>query len=417
LVDTSFPTTTPIPISPALNGSLPNWQHGFAARAGRAYAVWVAGGTNVYLAYSLDGAKTWTTYPMPISKASTGYVSVADPTVTVDAGDPSVIYIAHNEAAPNTNKTGIVTTVAGIGGANPTISKRVAFVADRYAPTFLDVVSPAANTVVVAGRNPVVYGHYAVAGDAQRGHCWPPADGSAFTPPAGCATESWTGDPTIASCGGTTAATCPTGCTWVSNTCHVEATLEKEARIATVEGGGATPRVCMTWPTETGKHQIVVTCSANGGKTWAPLSGYAATPTGYGPIHPVIALSASGKAAVAYQLGGKVYVMTSQDAGATFGPAVNYTIGNLTLGGEFDLRFTPNNALWIATEEQSTNGVYVDKACDPGPSPVWSGSVRVNATPLSARANRPTMLLTGDEPAFAVQWVATGSIMTAFQLF
>jgi hypothetical protein len=43
--------------------------------------------------------------------------------------------------------------------------------------------------------------------------------------------------------------------------------------------------------------------------------------------------------------------------------------------------------------------------------------VRVNATPLSARATRPTLLLTGDEPAFGVQWVATGAIMTAFRLF
>jgi hypothetical protein len=452
-VDTAFPTTTPIPISPAMSSTqspLPNvpytsWQHAIAARGSRAYAVWVGGaGTsappNVYLAYSLDGAKTWST-PMVISTVGGATVGAgtkapaANPTVAIDAADPSTVYVAHTEStSASMGFVAVVTTVAGLGGtATPAPDKRVAFSYDRYTPVFLDVASPAANTVVIEGREPVVAGTYRVAGDSQRGHCWPTAasfntsNPGAFTPPAGCATESWTSSPQPTSCSGATQAACsanaacgwkpivPAPATGPQGSCLPERSME-QARIALAEGVGATPRICMVWKTDnnvTGTYKLLVNCSADAGRSWGPSSAYASSTAE--PTKPVIALSGSGKAAIAYYQGAKVYVMTSQDAGATFAGPVSYTVPNVALGPNTDLRFTPNGALWIATETYPNAGVYVDKTCDATANPTWSGAVRVNDA--SARAAYPMLINLGNEPAFAVQWTASGAAFNGFRLF
>lgn len=383
------------------------FQHQVVARGQRAYAVWPvnpANGTSVslHVARSDDGGATFDAGVDAFTAMLKAPMTTTDswiecPSVAIDAGNPDVIYaVARISAANslgaavgNTTDATLIFAVSSDGGATFTQSVLHADTPIGYCG---DVISPAANAVVVTDPVDVCGKDIWVWSDSNRG--------AAFA-------QGLTG-----SNGGYVANGTTTGLDEVDGRpCTDVSKVNIEQNGTTGLGGEATEaprmftdgagRVCISYIGDvtgaTGPTPIhsFVRCSTDLGHTFsAAISLDPTSPYGVDHSQAVGALGPHGAAAVAWVRSldttnqqAHLFIATSTDGGATFGGATQvptYVLPGQTADAGVlnpSVLYDADGILWIAyrvDDGGTADRIVVDKSCDGGMT--WSGAVLVNGT-------------------------------------
>lgn len=177
-------------------------------------------------------------------------------------------------------------------------------------------------------------------------------------------------------------------------------------------------KVCLSFWTSTMTtdyaYPLSVTCSADAGKTFGPISvvhdpAINAPDGSQYPRHQRAAIGDDGKMAIVWdEPAGGVYVSTSAD-GATWSSPQQLNHLDLDGPGSPDAGHHPTVAweggiLWVAYQSNSLGGddaIVVDKSCDGGTT--WSGNqvVNVGAEGAITGRNYPKLLLTDGKAAIS----------------
>lgn len=386
-------------------GIYPHWS---AASANRVYTVWPdkpGGNTTgkIMLQRSDDGGATWLATPVTALSATFtdgANSSILCASVTIDAGNPDVVYVL----AEFTNSNSYATSVGGDGDAlvlgvsidgGKTFTPRVMQVGgsangpDNIQQVGLcgDMISPAANTIVVES----------------------PTNESAFDTPdlaiwfdtnkgAGFAGGITDGSDYIAS-------------GFQDSLQNVNKAADENHRLDIGQDGGGdetgaateSPRlatdgkgnICLTFiATQAGvtpnTENAFIMCSADNGKTFGSL--ITLNPADSANLHHAQAIAAmgpNGKIAVVWtdglDAGMGMKIATSTNGGTSFGapvaiplfaaPGVQGPTPALTPS----LAYDADGILWLAYapyDGDVNDRIVVDKSCDDGAT--WSGAVLVN---------------------------------------
>jgi len=386
------------PGTETISGAVGIYQHEIAAQGDRAYTVWPEYGTSslaVKVARSDDGGATWHagTNAMPITLNASSQATVECQAIAIDAGNPDVIYVTSRVGAGTSmgaltgvDEASLVLAVSSDGGV--TFSQTV-LRATPDAGYCADVISPAANTVIVedpTGECDVDKDMW-VFSDTNRG--------------AGFASGTVISQNEYEANGATHGLDSADG-----RACMDPAKLAVEQNGTTDFGGGASEsprlftngsRVCITYiAVQNGlagtPEHTYEQCSDDLGKTFSlPIALDPATPNGAVHSHSVGAFGPNNAAAVAFvhEIGQQefIFLATSSDGGVTFGAPTQvptYSLpGTNTPGPALNptISYDAAGVLWIAyrvDDGDTSDRIVVDKSCDGGHT--WSGAVLVNGT-------------------------------------
>lgn len=410
-------------------GVFPHW---VATRGTRAYAVWPAPqgpDAKLMISRSDDGGKTWGAPKTALSGSfDGGDHRILCAAVAIDAANPDVVYVTAQvpnsksfavSVGSDSNRPALVLGVSSDGGA--TFTPRVLQVGGAAGGPHLppgtnyawdgisacgDVSSPAADTVVVedpGGYNGDGNPDMAVWTDTARG--------------AGFANGTLDDSKNYVAAG------------WSLGLADVLAgvtTADQDKRLGigqnggSDDAGGATEaprlftdgkgRLCVTYVgTIDDGHgsswsNAYVQCSTDAGKTFSTLLNLdsdVSKDTHHS--QPVGALDGTGRAAVVWTTGvadgGKLFIATSTDNGATFGapaPIPTYVLPGATAGATASnpsIAYDAAGILWLAyvpTDGGFSNRIIVDKSCDGGAT--WSGPVLVNGKEATGEAGTDTIV-------------------------
>jgi hypothetical protein len=380
--------------------------HVVAASGNTVYSVWSGPSSmapQLFLSSSQDGGNTWKAPVVAISAnldQGASFVPFDCGSVAIDAGNASVVYLygfvdgptTQGDAAStggNNGHTGFF-AVSTDGGATFTQS----VLSNGWGNFCGDIVSPAANTVVIAGpcgTSGCAQQDFLVWSDTNRG--------AAFTSGRVIATNV---DSYIA--GGDTQG--------LANLDGNHGLSFAQPELFT----NGTGEVCITYSAEpTGDNSgsagsPYVQCSSDLAHTFsAPLN-----------LHPTVsdnretwetgAIGPNGTVAVAWASGDNAasgsFIALSSDGGKTFGapaslPAYVFPGNSSGSPGPYlDLQFDSSGILWLTYRPYDGNGttrVVVDKSCDGGKT--WSGAVLVNGPEGSVvNMDNPALAMTTKAP-------------------
>lgn len=365
----------PSALAVGTNGNLGNvpFDHQFTASGSQVYgAVLGQDFLTVDMFASSDSGSTFAAQ----TSYHTGDISCA--TVAVDVGNPQVVYLVylagHGDSTSNTGATVRLAVSADGAKTFPTeyvIADSINGIANMICP---DVISPSAGHVLVlggvfnggVGNSPAHVGAWVsskqgvgIGPVGQKGVCSQcPVDGSAYYAP------SDTNGPST------------------QTMYPIAANGDGYSPRAGTNGKGA---VCMVYQYNGGNSPspTEVQCSQDNGGTWtAPIMITA--PTADAKIHPTIAVSPTGKVAVAWidtvATAIQSFIALSTDGGKTFGAPIQYPalpVSNFNVADPV-VAWENDEILWISETADVGNAytIFVDKTCDDGKT--WSGAVQVS---------------------------------------
>ena len=413
---TAIPSATTESPQSSLGGA---YVHAAAARGQRVYTTWLSGdgahAVELHAVRSDDAGKTWNapvtalhaTTPEDAQAPEIGCASVA-----IDAENPDVVYVAADVSTWGNSVADSVLPGSGAGGTTAllvsedggaTFTTRVLKVTNAGPGICPDLVSPAADTVVVSVPDPFDNpGHYQGGGtgigiwsDAARGAGF--ADG--------------TGEDLDYSSNGETGALLNIG----ASTNVQEGSAgggsggEWESPRLFTDGKG---KLCITytaWIDDDGATaddtSAYVACSTDAGHTFTAPKKLESEGAAYAAVG---AIDDAGEVDVGWvavaDAARHVTLALSHDGGQTFGTPFEPPFpANLDLGkftGETwspSLAFDAQGILWLGyyvNDGQFYDRIFVDKSCDHGTT--WSGAVLVNG-PVDSPAidlTKPTFVLT-----------------------
>jgi len=429
---TAFPDA-PTTITGSTSGTAGVFPHSIAARGARVYSVWGGPASNqpsLMVSRSDDAGATWKSPVAAVTVTLAGGLSnsfgsnASCAAIAIDAGNPDVVYVY----ARMTDENDLGDAKVGEPRGGPTSFLAVSTDgAATFTTTVMqvggtaggphgwntpgtcgDVVSPAANTVVV--ESPGGYGSdgnpdIAIWADGARG--------------AGFASGVALDDDYLAN-----------GYTDALDNLLGNHDIVVQQNGGTNDAGDATEsprlftdgagRVCITYngvtTTSLGQAQshVYVQCSDDGARTFStPLVVDPAQPVDHAISSPVGAFGPNHAAAILWTNGitdGKLLIAISSDGGATFGaPAAIPTYALPAGAGQApaqnpSVAYDAAGILWVAYvayDGVTHERVIVDKSCDGGET--WSGPVLVNGPESSITDMR--------FPAFAVTTAATPSLV------
>jgi hypothetical protein len=383
------------------------YQHAAASSGSHVYATWTvdmntAGEVKLMVARSDDGGATWgaavPAIDATILDANGGAISC--PAVTVDAGNPNVVYAIGTVQGDNsvTNAKGDISNdpafilAVSIDGGQ-TFSQTI--LSTTYSDLFpcADVSSPAASTVVVTapgGTDCGVYPDMYVWSDANRG--------AGFQTGTFDQNHAWWADGLNGSLyvlKGTTS--CTTDLAEAANGGNGASGQVTESPRMFTDGKGhlclayaATPQVAGTI------ENVYVQCSPDGGLTFTqPVE---IDPSLGVDNQPVGAFGPGGLAAVAWvnvivsANDQQLYLAVSTNGGATFGAPIN--VPTPTVPYSPSVYVDASGIIWISymVADGAAYALMVDKSCDNGAT--FSGAVQVHGT-TSFGVLAPALLGTG----------------------
>jgi hypothetical protein len=393
---TAFPSTaSPITGSTGdLEGGNPAigvYQHAAASSGSRVYATWSvnpesATEVKMMIARSDDGGATWGTAVPAIDAtiSDTNGGEIDCPAVTVDAGNPDIVYaigmvqgnnsITHALGDP-TNNPAFVLAVSTDGGQH--FSNTVLSTAYAGISPCQDVSSPAPNTVVVN----------APTGD----QCGTYPDITVWTDTAGGAgfKTGQTNDSGYYWADGiSTALYVLRGTTDCTTDLSAEANASQDSSGQVIESPrmftDGLGRLCLTYAGEPQANptieNVYIQCSNDAGKTYTqPLE---IDPNLGDDNQPSGAFGPGGMAAVVWTRAlretsdQQLYLSVSPDGGATFGTPI--LVPTAALPYSPSVYIDEGGIIWISymmSPNSSTYALFVDKSCDKGAT--FSGAVQI----------------------------------------
>jgi len=405
---TAFPgAALAVPGSPGSSGPLGTvgvFQHSFAARGDRAYAVWPvnppgASSVTLQIARSTDAGASWQAATPAFDAAlksgtdtSQSWVECAS--LAIDAANPDVIYATARISGGNSlgasvghpDDPTLVFAVSSDGGA--TFTQRV-LRAGSTVGFCADVVSPAADSVVIDDPDGECGKDIWVWSDRHRGQAFAGGANSASGFVAAGATSA------LDSVDGK-ACDAPDKITVESNGTTAAGGEATEAPRLFTDGAG---RVCISYVGDTVPQagpptHSYVQCSDDFGATFSATTSLDATAiAGTAHSQPNGTIGGNG-AAVAWvrsldtnNQAAFLFVATSANRGRNFWPAVQvptYVLPGQSAGAPAvnpTVMFDAAGILWLAYRVDDggvADRIVVDKSCDGGTT--WSGPVLVNGT-------------------------------------
>jgi hypothetical protein len=429
-VATAFPSG-PTTIPGSTNGTSGVFPHSIAAKGGRMYSVWGtpdSGTPKLMVSRSDDGGTTWragvAAVSLTLASGLPNHFGAPGTcaAVAIDAGSPDVVYVYARIGDPNDVGEAVYATgdtsflsVSTDGGATftTTVMEGGGTAGGPHggwdsAGICGDVVSPAANTVVVESPgnylgdgNPDI----AIWADTARGAGFAigtAVDGDYLADGYTDALDNLLGDHAIS--------------VQQAGSTDDSGGAPESPRLFT-DGAG---RVCVTYYGVThpvaghDQSHVYVQCSNDTARTFsAPLVVDPAQPLDAAISSPVGAFGPGGAAAILWTNGitvGQLLIATSHDGAASFGTPVVIPTYQLPGGAGAappqnpSVMYDADGVLWVsyvAYDGGTHTRVIVDKSCDGGRT--WSGAVLVNG-PEGAIAD---MRL----PALAVTWSAAPTLV------
>lgn len=380
-----------------------------ASSGARVYTASLEGSDVVKVNRSDDGGATWTA-ATKINDTAAGIV-LGCVSVAVDAGNPDVVYVTYQAlqnggpfdktSAIDDSESGTTIALAVSEDKGATWTNYVLVSQNNEgncaaiasgAPDRVTVEFPTDDGVTETGDSIHMYTY--VDGARGKGFATGELDMYSYAASGGYAPFAGAPIANVSSNGGDDGAEFPT--------------------LATGPNG----KVCVSFWTSTMTtdyaYPLSVTCSADGGATFGPVSivhdpAIGAPDGSQYPRHQRAAIAPDGKIAVVWdEPAGGVYVSTSAD-GATWTAPVQMNHLDLAGPGTPDAGHHPTivwegGVLWVAYQSESLGGddaIVVDKSCDGGTT--WSGNQVVNMASDGSIADRnhPALFLRDGKAAIA----------------